>query len=300
MIEGDTVVLLFAAYFIATFASSYSQIKYARETNTFFAIALYSLITCAGSSVFFLLLTSFELNFNRTIFLFAFLFSAVVIISQYVAIIVYKYMRILDFGLVRGALTLVFTFMVGAIWYNEKITVVAITRMLLSLAATVTLVLSKRNEKSEMRNTFLGYVLCFVCIIAAIFNTVLSKEFASLPQKQDENSYFLLVNIICFIFSFVLILFIKKGSIMPIFKELKEVGKSGYLYILISMLGSNFCSLITIWLLAGKVSIILYTPLTTAMVIIIQILTATIIGKEKIPKTPIILSLAAAVLSFAN
>ena len=298
--EGAFLVLLFAVYFLSTFTSSYSQIKYARETNTFFAVALYSLITCLVSSLFFLSLTGFSPIFNKTTFIFALLFSIVVIISQYVAIIVYKYMRILDFGLIRGSISLISTFAIGAIWYNEKITIVAIVRMLLSLAATLTLLLNKHNEKSKIKNTFLGYILCFVCIIAAVFNTILSKEFASLPQKQDENSYFLLVNIICLTFSLLLILFIKKGSAKPIFNELKNIGKLGYLYIFISTLSSNLSSLVTLWLLAGKVSIVLYTPLTAAMGIIVQILTAAIIGKEKIPKIPIILSLSSAVLSFSN
>lgn len=294
------MILLFAAYFIATFAASYSQVKYARETNTFFAVAVYSLITCAVASVFFLSMTGFQPIFNKTLLIFALLFSGAVLVSQYLTIIVYKYMRILDFGLIKGALTLVFTFMVGALWYDEKITVVALVRMLLSLAATIALVSNKPNEKNGIRNTFLGYVLCLICIIGAVCTTVLSKEFANLPQKQDENSYFLLVNIICFIFSLLLILFIKKGGLTPIFKELKSVGKSGYLYIIISTLGSNIGSIITIWLLSGKVSIILYTPLVAAMGIISQILTAAIIGKEKIPIIPTLLSFASAILSFAD
>ena len=298
--EGDTLILLFTAYFIAAFASAYNQIKYARQANTFFAVALYSLITCTVASFFFLSLTGFTPVFNKTILIFALLFSGVVIISQYVALIVYKYMRILDAGLIMGSLNLVFTFMVGAIWYNEKITVIAVLRMVLSLLATLALIFSKNNEKSIIKNTFLGYILCFICISASVFNTVLSKEFASLPQKQDENSYFLLVNIICFIFSLSLILFIKKGTIKPILSELKAVGKKGYCYILISTLGSNIGSIITIWLLAGRVSIILYTPLIAAMGIIVQILTAAIIGKEKIPIIPIVLSLTSAMLAFAN
>lgn len=293
--------MLFLLYFIVTFISNYSMVKYAKEKiNSFFAVVLYSLVTCAISTVFFLLMTGFNPTFNKTIIIFALLFSITVLASQYFGVVIYKYMRILDSGLIINGLSLVFTFLAGAILYNEKLTVIAILRMILSLLATVFLVLNDKNEESEKKNSFKGYIICFVLTVIPVFITVLSKEFASLPQKQDENSYFMLVNIFCFAFSAVLILILQKGNIRLIFQKLKEIGKSGYLYISAGAICSNLTSLLTIWLLAGDVAIILFTPLTAAMKIIIQILIAAIAAKEKIPKIPIILSFASALLSFFN
>ena len=209
-------------------------------------------------------------------------------------------MRILDVGLILGALSLILTFLAGNIIYNEAITPIAVIRMLFSLIATIMLVLNNKKSDNTTRNSFFGYFLCFLLIISSVFSTVLSKEFANLPQKQDENSYFMLINIICFFFSIIVILLTQRGNLKNTLGEFKKINKKSYLYIVISTVSSNISSLLTIWLLAGKVSIILFTPLSSAINIIVRVLTAAIIAKEKIPKIPILLSLATALLAFFN
>ena len=293
---------LFAAFFVASFASNYGQAKFGREMKNFFAVAFYSVVTCAISSVFFLVMSGFSLQFNKTVWNFSVFYSAVVLASQYLGIIVYKYMEILSFGLIRNGMTLVFTFLAGAVMYNEKITFVAIMRMLLSVMAALLLVLSSKSKNNDVKikNTPLGYMICFALIIFGVFSTVILKEFANLPQKQDENSSFFLVNIICFVFSSMATVILQKGKLRHIINDLKTMGKNGYLYILVSTIGSNLVSVLSIWLLAGETAVILYAPLIAAMGVIIQAVVSYIVAKEKIPMIPVLLSLLSAILSFVN
>ena len=295
------MLFLFSLYFIAHLAVRFFSVKYGKESKGFFAVACYSIITSAIAVLFFLIATGFSPLINSETLVYATIIATVVVVSQYCSIIVYRHMNILDAGMIHSSLVLILTFFVGAGLYNENISWIAILRMFLAMLSTVLLVWTKENagkDKPKTRNTLKGYILCGVMIFVDLVFTILLKGFAMLTTPHDESSCFMLVNMFTLIFSAVLCRVLKKGNSTEVLHELKEIGLKKYGYIALITLGSNMQSLSTVWIHAMKNSVVIFTPLTGAISVIVQVIVSKVVGKEKIPIFVVSLSLLSAVLSF--
>ena len=209
-------------------------------------------------------------------------------------------MNILDAGMIHSSFVLVLTFFIGASMYNENISWIAVIRMVLAMLSTALLFWSKGNKKDEPRkkNTLKGYLLCSTMIVMDILFTILVKKFAMLSVPHDESSCFMLVNVFTLIFSAVLCLVLKKGKPTDVFSELKSIGLKKYGYIALITIGSNVQSLSTAWIHAIKNSVVIFTPLTAATAVVVQVIVSKVVGKEKIPIPAVALSLLSAALSF--
>ncbi len=294
------MLLLFSLYFVAHLMMRFFTVKYGKSSKGFFAVASYSIVTSAIAVIFFLTATGFAPLINKVTLIYAVIIASVAVVSQYCSIIVYRHMNILDTGMIHSSFVLVLTFFIGASMYNEKLSWIAAVRMVLAMLSTALLFLSKGNKKEEPRkkNSLKGYLLCTMMIIVDILFTILVKNFAMLSIPHDESSCFMLVNVFTLVFSVILCLVLKKGNPVEILNELKAVGVKNYGYIALITLGSNMQSLSTAWIHAMKNSVVIFTPLTAATDVIVQVIVSKVAGKEKIPILAVSLSLLSAALSF--
>lgn len=290
--------VLLISFCASKFISSYTQVKYGKKSKDWFDLAIYSSITSLMAMAFFYFTSGFSIKINASTVWCALFYALGVLSIHYFGLMIYKHMRILDSGFIKSGLGLIATLCVCAVVFKEEITFVSIIRMILSMAAVTTLSLVKnKDDRSNSKNTLRGYVLCGALVISDIVITLINKKMAISTELIDENSCFFIVNVFTFVFSIALAFVLKKGRIKEFAVELKTFPLKKYGYILASTLSSNLGSLLNVWILANGMPVILFTPLNTAIGVVVTVVIARIIAKEKIPPIPVILSLASALLS---
>lgn len=298
------VSILFLCYFAASTASGFCQVKYGKASKSIFDVAVYSCITCVIATLFFYGMSGFSPQINKQIVIYALAYTAVVICAQYLGLLIIKYMDVLKSGIIRNSVGLILTFILGGVLFEETVDAVSIFRMLLSFGAVVSLFLHKKGNKGQQKEIIpkkqriIGYIICAILILTATLGNIISKMFSSLRDTTDENAYFMLVNIFTFFISFLFTLALKKCNLKVCAKEVAGIGIKGYAYIVISTVGSNLVSLLQIWILASGAPIVLYTPVTAALEVLVQVIVAKFAANEKIPPIPVALSLASALLLF--
>lgn len=274
----------------------YTGVRYSRGTRGVFSLALSSCITCIIASVFFLSLTGFRPVFNSITLLYAVIFAACCLLSQYCGVAVYRHTDVAGSGMVRDAMSLLLKCTVGVWLFRESVTVVTALRILCMLGASVAVFFETRHIQLG-KWTLFGWLLSAVIVLNNVLSTVISKYYAIDSRVTDSRSYFLLVNLLCLVFSVIMVMAIQHGNARNCVAELRKIRPKQYAYIVANTISSNISSLLTVAILAGG-DILLYSPLTSGIGILTAQIVAVIFEKEKFMPIPVLLSLTAAVLSF--
>lgn len=299
-----TVVLLFIFMYLANFGSIFTEVKYGRVANGFFELSLSSVIRCVVALAFFYVMSGFKLYTNKAVLLYSLGFAATVLSSQYLGLIVYKYVTVLEKGIALGAIPLAFSCVFGAAAFGEAVNAVSVLRVVLSMAALVSYMLYKRaSDKSAEQSVTdadrrkAGLLILAVLVITTCFGTVVNKYFALLPMsKEYSNSFCFYTNVYCLIASAVFFVIAAKGKPNTVKNGIMSFGIKNCVLMIINTVCSNIGSLTSLLILAYDVPLNIYYTLTAALGVIIQVAVSLITEKKKIPIVPVALALAAAVV----
>ncbi len=280
-----------------SFLQTYTGVRYSRSTNTVFSLAMFSCVTCTIAIFFFLALTGFNPQFNLVSTLYAMLFAAICLVSQYTGIAIYRYADIVGSGIVRGCASQLLNCF-AAVWlFSEVVTGVALLRVGLKIAATVFVFLHMKRVKGVRKTTWVGWLLSAAMVVNGIASTAIGKYYATDPRVVDDSSYCMLTNVFCLLVSLGVALVTQRGSLSKCFAEVRAIRPKQYIYILINTLTSNLTTLLILTILSSG-DILLYTPLSGAISFIGTQIIAVCFEKEKLMVWPVIFSLAAIILSF--
>ena len=290
------MVLYYLGLAACSFTNTFTGVKYGRGTNSIFSLATFSCITCTIATLFFLTLTGFQPQFNITTTLYALVFAAICLVSQYTGIAIYRYADIVGSDIVRGCATQLLNCF-AAVWlFSETVTSVAALRVALKLAASVVVFLQMKHVNTR-KTTLLGWLLSMVMVINGVASTAISKFYATDPRVVDDSSYFMLTNIFCLAVSLVIALISQRGNVAKCMAEIGAIRPKQYVYIVLNTFSSNLTSLLMLAVL-GRGDLILYVPLSSAISFIATQIIAVVFEKEKLMVLPVLLSLGAIVLSF--
>ncbi len=293
---GERMVLYFLGLAGCHFLNTYSGVRYSRTTKTIFSLAIFSCITCVIASLFFLALTGFHPQFNITTLWYALAFAFICLVSQYTGIAIYRYADIVGSGIVRSGASLLLNCLAGVVLFGESFSGFTAIRVMCLLGASA-LVLWQQKHAEIKKCTGIGWLISGVMVVNGIASNALSKSYATNPDVVDDNSYFLLVNLICLAVSLSVALIIQRGKISCCISELHTIRPKQFSYIVINTVSSNVTSLL-IFAILSRGDIVLLTPLNSAIGFLISQGIAVFFEKEKLMLFPVLLALTATFISF--
>ena len=279
-----------------SFFNTFSGVRYSRTTNTVFSLAIFSCITCTIASLFFLILTGFHPVFNGVTTIYALIFAAICLVSQYTGIAIFRYADIVGSGIVRGGASLLLTCLLGITVFGEEFNGFVGARIACRLGASI-LVLLQQRHANVRKCTTIGWIISAFMVINGVASTLITKLYATDTRVTDENSYFLLTNLFCLIVSLVVALASRRGRMADCVEEVRRIRPKQYGYIVMNTLSSNVSSLLTVAILSTG-DIVFHTPLSGAIGFLITQVIAVFIEKERFSPLPVALALAATILSF--
>ncbi len=290
------MVLYYLGLAACSFMNTFTGVRYGRGTNTVFSLAMFSCVTCTIATFFFLILTGFRPQFNAVTTLYALVFAAICLVSQYTGIAIFRYADIVGSGIVRGSATQLLNCF-AAVWlFSETVTGVAALRIACKLAASIAVFFQMKHVNTR-KTTLVGWLLSIAMVVNGVASTAISKFYATDQRVVDDSSYFMLINIFCFAVSLVIALISQRGNVAKCMAEIHTICPKHYVYIVLNTVSSNLTSLLTLAVLSRE-NIILYVPLSSAISFIGTQIIAVCFEKEKLMVLPVLLSLGAIVLSF--
>lgn len=289
-------VLYYLGLTACHFCITFTGVRYGRGTKGFFSLALSSCVTCIIASLFFLSLTGFQPKLNSITALYAIVFAAICLVSQYTGFSIYRHTDVAGRGMIAGGFSLLLNCAAGIFLFRETFTFITAIRIACMLCSGVAVYFHNRRF-STGKWTRLGWVLIGITIINGVASNVISKFYAIDARVTDNNSYCMLVNVFCLAFSLAMVLMLKRGNLHDCIDELRVIRPKHYLYVVLNTVSGNLNTLLTLAILAGG-DMLLYIPLNSALGLLTTQLVAVVFEKEKFMPIPVVLSLTAAVLSF--
>ncbi len=290
------MLLYYLGLAACSFTNTFSGVKYSRSTNSVFSLAVFSCVTCTIATFFFLILTGFRPQFNAVTTLYALVFAAICLVSQYTGIAIFRHADIVGSGIVRGCASQLLNCFTAVWLFSEALTGIALLRVALKLAASIA-VFAQMKRINTRETTLVGWLISIAMVLNGVASNVISKLYAIDTRVVDDSSYFMLTNIFCLAVSVTIALITQRGNVRNCVAEVRTIRPKQYIYVVMNTLSSNLSSLLTLAILKSG-DIIFHVPLSGAIGFVATQIIAVCFEKEKLMVLPVLLSLAAIVLSF--
>lgn len=265
--------------------------KYVKDTEGIMSSThIYMFIICPLTTLYYFILAKGEVPLNWPTFRFALIFGLVSVGCTIFNMMGYRYTNLVYISIFSGAGGTVIPFLYEMIFRGEIFSVFEILSVVLRLAAvSVPLLLVGKTQKS----TNIGFVICGCLFVLSGLATIISKLYAQHPNVCSDRSFCFWTNVVSL--PFVLMIVLKQTGIKTIVRESKKIKKLDYLYVILSMMLGNICTLISIQVLR-MVSATVYSVLSSSLVLVVTALVSRILYKEKLSKQGA-LSLAFSILA---
>ena len=125
--------------FLCGATSTFAMQKYGRSNRTYQSLFVYALATGIMSMGIFFAMTGFALELSGRALLYAAIYALFCLIAYFTQLPAYQYLGISEVGVLTTCGRLILSMITGAILFQEKLSVIAILRMLLMLAAALLL-----------------------------------------------------------------------------------------------------------------------------------------------------------------
>lgn len=237
-----------------------------------------SLIACA----FFFVSGGFRLAVNGMTVLYASLYALVVVVSVVSSLIVYRYASISNVNVTTSACSMICTAIIGWSLFSEAFSIQGVLRLVIMLVAIGLVFLDqtrgteqktegedadRKGQKSAHDLVVLVILLCVMTLDMSA-NTIVLKLFADSTRVTDENSFFLLTNVILAIVAaipFTVACLKRKGELSEAIAMLRP---RKLLPVAGNTVCSNICSIVSVLIMA-QMDVSIYSPLSSAIGILV-------------------------------
>lgn len=297
--------LLYSLRFAVAGLAIFAQRKYSHSVHGIFDLSVYSVVTGIIASIFFWCTGGFHVALNTRTLVFSAVYAAIALTAQWLGILSLKKNGIAVTSVVSSSVSLLVTWLMGIMLFDERFTIVSMVRCLLMLASGILIAAPDKpdlpektaagKKRPEISKNLLIPVLMGINSTLAV---LVSKFFAIDLEKElvtDSNSFFFMTNIFIILVNLVILPLSAKRERESVLTHLRSLKPKQYLLIATSTVTSNVESLLSILILSiGTVS--LYAPLSSAHTLIAGFAVGMIFFKEKPRVVPIILATASVLL----
>lgn len=255
---------------------------------------IYLIIICIFAMIVFAFMAKGNLTPNLPTILFALalaLFSASTTLFSLLALDKTDVATIAMFG---SAGSIIIPFVFGIIFLNEQVSVFKILTFFLFL--TVILMPLFEKNKSDRKNSFLGYTYCIFLFLASGSSTVLFKLYALAENVLSTNIFCFWTN--AFMLP-VAILIALKSNPKELINDALKIKPLSYAFVVLTVLFSNISSVLQVFILKD-VDITLFTLLNSPTALVLTAFISWGLFSEKITKKmalSILLSILGIILS---
>ena len=278
--------------FLFGFFGKYCQVKFGRSVKSVFDLLLYVLITGSIASVFFFIMSGFNIKTNIPTTIYSVIYAAIVVLVHFSSLLLYRELDVSSATVLSSTLTLVMTFVAGVLFLKESVGTFDILRCAIMIMASVLLHFPQsKNNKTGLHINIKGLFLVLIYTAISVSASVIANLYSKDERVFDSNSFFFLTNVFVVIFMLAAIVFVTKGKMSLLSRELKAFSAKGYILTAASTVSSNLGSLVQILIFASGDGITLYTPIAGALGLISTGLVAVLL-KERPKIIPLLLACA--------
>ena len=280
-------MIYYILIFLLCITCKFSQTKYGRAISGAFAVFVYSIITGAIASVFFFLSSGCNIRINIPTLIYAVVFSIIVMIGYVAALFVVKFLDVSSVAVLTSTLTLLLSYLSGALFLGETVGVTDLIKGVIMIAAS--LLLHFPFKKGTFKFHPMGVFLAFLSACVSTSAVLMSNLFANDTRVTNSDSYFFLTNVIIVILSLLAALILKKGKFSALIHEFVSFPAINYLHTAVVTMSSNISSLLQILIFSSGDSVVLYTPISSAFGLIASGVVAVLV-KERPKVIPLALA----------
>lgn len=233
----------------------------------------FSLVRSIFALIFFLILSSFNLTFSKSAFLFAFIYSISSIIcsvSSVLAMDLGSLGKVSMFMLSGG---LILPFIAGILVWNEEL---SLMKLLGSLIIIIAFILPN-IDKDKSKNKISFILLCAVIFLTNGFVSISSKAAEVAKDRVPTNNFLFLASLITLVFTSLILGFLslKKEKLAPFKFKTSFLIPIG-LYALMNSIGNIFSLRAS-----RRLDASFQFPILSAAIVVLTVLLAFIVFKEK-------------------
>lgn len=215
----------------------------------------------------------FVIKLNLSSVLLAVLYAFFCIFSVTLGIIVYQYADVASINIVKSSLTLITTFLVGLIFFKEKLTVIKAIRVILMIFAALFIFIDSKKESANVNpkninHNFFKFILITVALIpVGCYSTVQAKLATFKNLIPNVNSYFFMTNLVMVVFSSIWILFCFLKNSASVINCINNFKLRGILTMITLAVNSSVSAIIGVVILK-YIDISVYSPIYSAITIL--------------------------------
>lgn len=236
---------------------------------------IYMMVTSSCAMFFFASMAGFHLSINLRTFVYAAVLALLSIASNVLSLNAMERMDVATVGVFSGAGAMVFPFLFGILFLNEKVSVFKVISFFLLLFVVAKPMFCKKQEE---KGNWKGYLFClclfFQCGVSAMFG----KIYAMAQNVAPNQVLCFWANVLMLPFVLFLIFSTERYSFIHSAKQLKW---TAYLFAVLSIVVSNGSTLLELFILKS-VNITLYTLLKNPILLILTAFLSRICYREKI------------------
>ena len=252
-------VFYYLCMFLCGATGTFAIQKYGRSNRTYQSIFVYALVTGIMAMGIFWAMSGFTLELSGRAVLYAALYSLFCLIGYFTQLPAYNYLGISEVGVFATCGRLILLMISGAILFGERLSAISVLRMVLLLAAALSLFVDGRrkagkneSEKRAKSMKMIGVVLCLILTVESTMAGTVSKYIALDPLVPDANSLFFVTNFFVTAVSVVMLPILCRGRLGACVSEFRSIAPIQYLMILLSTAASNVSSLLSVLILLPK------------------------------------------------
>ena len=245
--------------------------------------SVHSFIAC----IFYTISSGFNLSVNLPTLIYSVVFALLILANMLVSMLILRRMNVLGAGILSTPLRLIVIATMGALLFGESITSTVIIRITLMSVAAVLIFIDvrkrgkKKSDSSDKRVDLKKYLpLMLLSVMLNASQTIVTKSFAVSTVVTDENSFYLLTNVVMLLVALIMLsceLLRYRESVreaLGIFQPKRILPTVG------NVVSSNINSLVIIPILAVT-DVAVFTPLTSAYGIVVGVMVS-LLFREKL------------------
>ena len=238
---------------------------------------VYIIVISVVACIFFFITSGFNLKTNLISIIYSLVFAVICILSNLVALIIYRYFDVANVAVVNNVGTIILTTIMGLIIFDEKITFSVAVKVVLMIIAVILVFLS--NGKGKRFSTKNIRYLIYSLVVSSTSWLIL-KLYSNVDNAASNSAFCFYTNLFMLGYLSVWLSFKLKKSGEPFSIESMHFGKKELFSAIFAVVTSNASDLVRMYMI-GKMDMVVVTPIITALGLIVSAITS-VIYREKL------------------